>query len=78
MAKFIARADAATGQQAANDPAPKAITARYASPELAAGVGSRACRRCVCARVHRLRDPLAASIPLDAMPILAFAVSNFD
>ena len=37
MAKFIARADAATGQQAANDPAPKAITARYASPELAAG-----------------------------------------
>jgi formylglycine-generating enzyme required for sulfatase activity/predicted Ser/Thr protein kinase len=37
MAKFIARADVATEPQAANDAAPKAITPRYASPELAAG-----------------------------------------
>jgi formylglycine-generating enzyme required for sulfatase activity/predicted Ser/Thr protein kinase len=37
MAKFIARADARTRLQAANDAAPKAITPRYASPELAAG-----------------------------------------
>jgi serine/threonine protein kinase len=43
MAKFIARADITTGLQAANDDAPandaapKAITPRYASPELAAG-----------------------------------------
>jgi formylglycine-generating enzyme required for sulfatase activity/predicted Ser/Thr protein kinase len=37
MAKFIAQADTAAGPQAANDAAPKAITPRYASPELAAG-----------------------------------------
>ena len=37
MAKFIARADVATGLQTADDAAPKAITPRYASPELVAG-----------------------------------------
>jgi formylglycine-generating enzyme required for sulfatase activity/predicted Ser/Thr protein kinase len=37
VAKFIARADIVTDLQSANDPAPKAITLRYASPELAAG-----------------------------------------
>ncbi|MEA3108788.1 MAG: eukaryotic-like serine/threonine-protein kinase [Gammaproteobacteria bacterium] len=37
MAKFIARADVATQPQASNDAVPKAITPRYASPELAAG-----------------------------------------
>ena len=37
MAKFIPRADLVAGLQTANDPAPKAITPRYASPELTAG-----------------------------------------
>jgi len=37
MAKFIAQADVTTDLQAANDATPKAITPRYASPELAAG-----------------------------------------
>ncbi|MDP8984258.1 MAG: bifunctional serine/threonine-protein kinase/formylglycine-generating enzyme family protein [Pseudomonadota bacterium] len=37
MAKFIARADRGPYADAANDAAPKAITPRYASPQMAAG-----------------------------------------
>jgi len=37
MAKFIARADVASGVETANDAAPKAITPRYASPQMAGG-----------------------------------------